>query len=70
MLIFNAQKNWRPAFAGRQNQTQGVEARYAFGTALSGRQKAGRFAPAVMAKTVRHPKSSFPGLRDVRMVSF
>src|SRR5258708_27241256 len=26
-------KNWRPACAGRQNQTQGVEVRYADGTA-------------------------------------
>ena len=35
-----------------RNQTQGVEERYASGTARTSREKAGRFVPALMAKTV------------------
>jgi len=49
-------KDWRPAFAGRQNQTQGVEARYA-GSIAPGRVKVGLFAAAVMTTTVGDPES-------------
>jgi hypothetical protein len=45
-------EHWRPAFAGRQNQTQGVEARQARGLAQSGRVKEGLFANIMMMKAV------------------
>jgi hypothetical protein len=55
------QKNWRPAYAGRQNQTQGVEESYARGTAHSSRLKAGLFAIAMMAMAVGQTESRFSG---------
>lgn len=48
-------KDWRPAFAGRQNQTQGVEARYVDDTA-PGRVMVGLFAAIVMTTTVGDPE--------------
>jgi hypothetical protein len=45
-------KHWRPAFAGRQNQTQGVEARYTIGVTISGRVMEGLFAFTVMVEAV------------------
>jgi hypothetical protein len=59
------QKNWRPAFAGRQNQTQGVEARYTIGATHSSRCTVGLFAFIVITKTVGQPK---PGLIEFRVV--
>jgi hypothetical protein len=45
---FRAKKHWRPAFAGRQNQTQGVEARYANGVTVISRVMEGLFANIVI----------------------
>ena|SRR5689334_4575398 len=49
-------KDWRPAFAGRQNQTQGVEAHYAISIA-PGRVMVGLFAAFVMTTAVGDPES-------------
>jgi hypothetical protein len=65
--LFKEPKNWRPAFAGRQNQTQGVEARYAISTAQAGRLKEGLFAFTMMMKAVGHTNPPFPEVCVVRM---
>jgi hypothetical protein len=48
--MLSKQKHWRPAFAGRQNQTQGVEVRQASGP-TPGRDLVGRFAFTMMVQT-------------------
>ena len=55
------EKNWRPAYAGRQNQTQGVEASYARGITHSSRLKAGLVAIAMIAMAVGQTESRFSG---------
>jgi len=57
LLLYSIdQKEGRHAFAGRQNQTQGVEARYAIDIA-PGRVMVGLFAAPVMATAVGDPES-------------
>src|SRR2546421_462148 len=55
--------------SGRQNQTQGVEARYAVSTTFSGGILEGPFACTTMTQTVRSASPMWSGRRNFRMAA-